>query len=172
MIVDVRKLSNGAGATRPVYQHVHFCVRAFHLLILHPGYSLFLFFIVYLQTMDVLLYFKIRSRTPLDYNSLTATINQTTLQTIIEHVRLKSSEVHIFDPLPVKKIMLAPVVSLGTVDTSLSDRLALDSLRSVAACRVLRSKTTLHVLFAIRLTERDLVVPLLVVSDISEVVRK
>ena len=118
MIVDVRKLSNGAGASRPVYQHVHFCVRAFHLLIFHPGYSLFIFFVVYLQMMDVILYFKIRSRPPLDYNSLTAAINQTTLQSVTEHMRRRSSETHIFDPLPIKKIMVASVVSLSAIDAS------------------------------------------------------
>lgn len=118
MIVDVRKLSNGAGASRPVYQHVHFCVRAFHLLILHPGYSVFIFFVVYLQMMDILLYFKIRSRAPLDFNDLTTAINQSTLQSITEHTRGISPESHIFDPLPIKKIMVASVVSLSTIDAS------------------------------------------------------
>ncbi len=101
MVVDVRKLSNGAGPARSVYQHGHFCVRTFHLLLSYPGYSLFIFFIIYLQIMDFILYYKIRSRGPLDF--LTSNSNNT----------LKTSHiVYIFDPLPIKKIMVEPIVSL------------------------------------------------------------
>jgi hypothetical protein len=101
MIVDVRKLSNGAGLARPVYQHGHFCVRAFHFLLSHPGYSLFVFFILYLQIMDVRLYFKIRSRGSLEFISLNQTNTFKTSQTI-----------HTFNPLPIKKIMVEPIVRI------------------------------------------------------------
>jgi hypothetical protein len=101
MVVDARKLSNGAGPARPVYQHGHFCVRAFHFLVSHPGYSLFVLFIIYLQTMDIILYSKIRSRGSLDFS----TSNQTnTLQV--------SPTIYIFDPLTVKKMMVEPMVSI------------------------------------------------------------
>jgi hypothetical protein len=105
MIVDVRKLSNGAGPARSVYQHGHFCVRAFHLLTSYPGYSLFAFFIIYLQIMEIILYFKISSRGPLDFTSSTSVLNQT-------NTPQESHTVHIFDPLPVKKIMVEPIVSI------------------------------------------------------------
>ncbi|UJR30754.1 hypothetical protein I4U23_018274 [Adineta vaga] len=97
LIVDVRKLSNGACPSRPVYQHGHFCVRAFHLLLSYPGYTLFLCFLIYLQIMDLKLYFKIRSRESLDFSNTKALTNQT-------------SSIHIFDPLPVKKIMVEPII--------------------------------------------------------------
>jgi hypothetical protein len=105
MVVDVRKLSNGAGPARPVYQHGHFCVRAFHLLLSYPGYSLFAFFIIYLQIMEVILYYKICSRGPLDFTSSTTISNETNTPKI-------SHTMHIFDPLPVKKIMVEPIVSI------------------------------------------------------------
>lgn len=101
MVVDVRKLSNGAGPARPVYQHAHFCVRAFHRLLSYPGYTLFIILLIYLQTMDFILYHKIRSRGTLDYSSPNR--NNNTPST--------SDSVHIFDPLPVKKIMVEPLVS-------------------------------------------------------------
>jgi hypothetical protein len=101
MVVDIRKLSNGAGPARPVYQHGHFCVRAFHLLLSYPGYSLFVFFILYLLAMDFTLYYKIRSRGPLDFSSL----NKTNTEKV-------NHAVYIFDTLPMKKIMLEPVVSM------------------------------------------------------------
>ena len=105
MVVDVRKLSNGAGPARPVYQHGHFCVRAFHRLLSYPGYSLFILFLIYLQTMDFILYHKIRSRGPLDYSSLDG--NNNTIST--------SDSIHIFDPLSIKKIMVEPLVSPRTI---------------------------------------------------------
>jgi hypothetical protein len=105
MVVDVRKLSNGAGPARPVYQHGHFCVRAFHRLLSYPGYSLFIFFIIYLQIMDVILYYKIRSRGPLDFIPLPSNNTQKVSHTI-----------HIFDPLPIKKIMVESIVSLIFID--------------------------------------------------------
>jgi hypothetical protein len=102
MVVDVRKLSNGVGSTRSVYQHGHFCVRTFHLITSYPVYSIFLFFILYLQLMDVILYFKICSRGLINISSLIPIKNHTdTDQTI-----------HIFDPLPIKKIMVEPIVNI------------------------------------------------------------
>jgi hypothetical protein len=98
LIVDVRKFSNAACPARPVYQHGHFCVRAFHLLLAYPGYSLLLCFIIYIQMMELRLYFNIRARGSFDFSSTTATDNQ-------------SVAIHIFDPLPVKKIMVEPIVS-------------------------------------------------------------
>lgn len=103
MVVDVRKISNGAGPARPVYQHGHFCVRAFHRLLSYPGYSLFLCFLLYLLTMDLILYHKIRSRGVLDYSSSSGNDSST-----------KDDAIHIFDPLPIKKIMVEPVVSTHT----------------------------------------------------------
>ena len=98
LIADVRKLSNGVYPSRPVYQHGHFCVRAFHLILSYPGYSLFLCFLIYLQMMDLKLYFKIRSRESLDFTTTKTSTN-------------KTNSIHIFDPLPVKKIMVEPIVS-------------------------------------------------------------
>lgn len=103
MVVDVRKLSNGAGPARPVYQHGHFCVRAFHRLLSYPGYSLFIFFLIYLLTMDLILYQKICSRGVLDYSSVSGNNSPST-----------SESIHIFDPLPIKKIMVEPAVSTRT----------------------------------------------------------
>ncbi|CAF1055572.1 unnamed protein product [Adineta ricciae] len=97
LIADVRKLSNGVYPSRPVYQHGHFCVRAFHLILSYPGYSLLLCFLIYLQMMDLKLYFKIRSRESLDFTTTKTSTNQT-------------SSIHIFDPLPVKKIMVEPII--------------------------------------------------------------
>jgi hypothetical protein len=105
MVVDVRKLSNGAGPARPVYQHGHFCVRTFHRLLSYPGYSLFIFFIIYLQIMDVILYYKIRSRGPLDFTPLPS---NNTLKT--------SHTIHIFDPLAIKKIMVESIVCIIFID--------------------------------------------------------
>ena len=104
MMVDIRKLSSGACPSRPVYQHGHFCVRAFHLLISYPGYSLFIFFLVYLQIMEIRLYFKIRSRGPVDFTSSNIILNQTNTIQVIHAM-------YIFDPLPVKKMMVEPIVS-------------------------------------------------------------
>jgi hypothetical protein len=101
MVVDVRKLSNGAGLARSVYQHGHFCVRTFHLLISHPGYSLFILLIIYLQIMDFILYHKIRSRGPLDFSSF----NQTNTVKV-------SQTINIFDTLSIKKLMMEPIVSI------------------------------------------------------------
>ena len=108
MTVDVRKLSNGAGPARPVYQHGHFCVRAFHLLISYPGYSLFLFFIIYLQIMDTILYYKIHSRGMLDFSSTTTVLNYTDN----EKISSTAKSINIFDPLPVKKIMIESIVNI------------------------------------------------------------
>ncbi|CAF3210291.1 unnamed protein product [Rotaria socialis] len=99
MVVDVRKLSIGSGPARPAHQHGHFCVRAFHRLISYPSYSLFILFLIYLQIMDIILYFKIRTRDPLDFNSS----NQTNTQSAIHSV-------YIFNPLPIKKIMVEPII--------------------------------------------------------------
>ncbi|CAF1511402.1 unnamed protein product [Rotaria magnacalcarata] len=99
MVVDVRKLSIGPGPARPVHQHGHFCVRAFHCLVSYPGYSLFILFLLYLQIMDIILYFKIRTRDSLDFSSS----NQTNTQSVIHSVC-------IFNPLPIKKIMVEPIV--------------------------------------------------------------
>jgi hypothetical protein len=108
MVVDIRKLSNGAGPARPVYQHAHFCVRAFHRLLAYPSYSLFLFFILYLQIMDIVLYFRIRSRPPLEF----AITNQTAIHMPTEKPSsTPNKDFHFFDPLPIKKIMLESVVS-------------------------------------------------------------
>ena len=95
MVVDVRKLSNGAGPARPVYQHGHFCVRAFHRLLSYPIYSLFIFFLIYLQIMDIILYYKIRSRGPLDFSALPS-----------NNTQKPSHTVHIFEPLQSKKSWL------------------------------------------------------------------
>ena len=103
MVVDVRKLSNGAGPARPVYQHGHFCVRTFHRLLSYPGYSLFILFLIYLLSMDLILYQKIRSRGVLDYSSVSGNNSLST-----------SESVHIFDPLTIKKIMIEPAVSTCT----------------------------------------------------------
>ncbi|CAF0963574.1 unnamed protein product [Adineta steineri] len=103
MIVDVRKLSSGACPARPVYHHGHFCVRTFHRLLSYPGYSLFIFFIIYLQMMDLRLYFKIQSRGTLDYSTSNTILNQTNPSPI-------SHTIHIFDPLPIKKMMVEPII--------------------------------------------------------------
>ncbi|CAF4344083.1 unnamed protein product, partial [Rotaria sordida] len=68
MVIDIRKISNGAGLARSAYQHERFYVRTFHLFIAYPIYSYFLLLIIYLQIMDIILYFKIRSRGSLDLN--------------------------------------------------------------------------------------------------------
>ncbi|CAF0867283.1 unnamed protein product [Rotaria sordida] len=99
MVVDVRKLNNGIGPARPVYQHGHFCVRAFHRLISYPSYTLFLLFIIYLLIMDIILYFKIRSRKLLDFNLSDTILNQKIIHTI-----------DIFDLLSIKKIMIEPII--------------------------------------------------------------
>ncbi|CAF1300334.1 unnamed protein product [Adineta steineri] len=104
MIADLRKISNGAGSARAVYQHGHFCVRAFHRLVTHPIYSCFLIFIIYLQIMDVILYFKIRSRKQLDLNI--STINHTNLNFYDQKSSQISNDIHIFSSLPIKKIMV------------------------------------------------------------------
>lgn len=97
-IVDVRKFSTAVYPARPVYQHGHFCVRAFHLLLSYPGYSLLACFLIYIQIMELKLYSNIRAREPFDMGSTATAGNQ-------------SSGIHIFDPLPVKKIMVEPLVS-------------------------------------------------------------
>jgi hypothetical protein len=109
MVVDVRKLSNGAGPARSVYQHAHFCVRTFHRVLAYPGSSLLIFFIIYLQIMDIVLYFRIRSRGPLTSHSWSSTTNQSNSLGDISSQSLES--VHIFEPLPVKKIMVESIVS-------------------------------------------------------------
>lgn len=96
MVVDVRKLSIG-----PVHQHGHFCVRTFHRIISYPGYTLFILFLFYLLTMEFILYSKIRTRNSLDLNSSSIANNPDLMNSI-----------HIFDPLPVKKIMVTPAVNI------------------------------------------------------------
>ncbi|CAF4278708.1 unnamed protein product [Rotaria sp. Silwood2] len=103
MAIDVRKLSNGSGSVRCVYQHGHFCVRVFHRLMSYPGYTLFLLFIIYLQIMDIILYFKICSRGSLDFTLSNKILNQTNNQKL-------THTIHIFDPLPIKKIMVQPII--------------------------------------------------------------
>ncbi|UJR15844.1 hypothetical protein I4U23_002770 [Adineta vaga] len=104
MIGDIRKISNGPGPSRPVYQRGHFCVRTFHLLITHPIYSCFLLFIIYLQIMDVILYFKIRSRGPLDLSLITTDKTNSTF--INQKLSSISNDIQIFSSLPIKKIMV------------------------------------------------------------------
>ncbi|CAF2921563.1 unnamed protein product [Rotaria sp. Silwood2] len=103
MAIDVRKLSNGSGSVRCVYQHGHFYVRIFHRLMSYPGYTLFLLFIIYLQIMDIILYFKICSRGSLDFTLSNKILNQTNNQKL-------THTIHIFDPLPIKKIMVQPII--------------------------------------------------------------
>jgi hypothetical protein len=81
----VVKLSNGSG---------HIFVRIFHLFISYPMHSCFAIFIIYLQIMDIILYFKIRTRGLLDMNI--PTMNHT----------------DIFNSLPIKKIMVGQSVSI------------------------------------------------------------
>jgi hypothetical protein len=100
MVADIRKISNGTGPARSVYQHRHFCVRTFHLLIAYPVYSCFLLFLIYLQIMDIILYFKIRSRGPIDLNIFTSQI---------------SNDIYLFNSLPIKKIMIGQTVSLFNI---------------------------------------------------------
>lgn len=95
MAIDIRKISNGVSSSRSVYQHKHFCIRALHLLLGHPLNTCLLLFAIYLQIMDVILYFKIRSRESLDTNK---TINNHTT-------------IDIFESLPIKKIMVGHIVS-------------------------------------------------------------
>ncbi|CAF1559240.1 unnamed protein product [Adineta ricciae] len=98
--MDIRKLSNGPCPSRPVHQHAHFCVRTFHLLLTHPVYSLFFLLIIYLQLMDLILYVKIRSRGPLDFDATTAN------KTHSDFINQNSNSIQIFSSLPVKKIMV------------------------------------------------------------------
>jgi hypothetical protein len=105
MVADIRKISNGTGSARSVYQHRHFCVRTFHLLIAYPVYSCFLLFLIYLQIMDIILYFKIRSRGPFDLNIFT--INQKLSEI--------SNDIYIFNSLPIKKIMIGQTVSFFNI---------------------------------------------------------
>ncbi len=109
MVVDMRKLGNGPGSARPVYQHGHFCVRTFHLLLAHPLYSCFLLFIIYLQLMDVILFYKIRARGPLDADIVSR--NQTNSDLFHQKLSQTSNDAHIFRSLPVKKIMIGQTVN-------------------------------------------------------------
>lgn len=87
MIVYPRKLS----LTRSVHQHGHFFVRSFHRILTYPGYTLFMFLLIYLLIMDIQLYKRIRSRNSIDFNQTNDAIN-------------------IFDPLPIKKTMVEPMI--------------------------------------------------------------
>ncbi|CAF2809568.1 unnamed protein product [Rotaria sp. Silwood2] len=107
MAIDIRKISNGARPVRSVYQHGHYCVRAFRSFMIYPIYSYFLIFIIYLQIMDLILYFKIRSRGPF-YLSIT-TINHTNLDEFHQKMTETSYNNHIFDSLSIKKIMVGPI---------------------------------------------------------------
>ncbi len=99
MVVDMR----GSGSSRSIYQHGHFYVRTFRFFIAYPIHSCLLLFIIYLQIMDIILYFKIRSRGSLNSNMKIS--NHTNLNL------LSSDDGHIFDSLPVKKIMVGQTVS-------------------------------------------------------------
>jgi hypothetical protein len=54
--------------------------------------------------MDIRLYFKIRSRGSTDFISSDTRVNQTNNLEI-------THTIHIFDPLPIKKMMMEPIVS-------------------------------------------------------------
>ncbi|CAF0793199.1 unnamed protein product [Rotaria sp. Silwood1] len=107
MVIDIRRLSNGTGPVRSVYQHGHFCVRAFHLFLTYPIYSCFLLVIIYLEIMDTILYFQIRSRGPLDLN--TATINHTNFDKFHQTITEALNDTHMFNALSIKKIMVGPI---------------------------------------------------------------
>ncbi|CAF0966066.1 unnamed protein product [Rotaria sordida] len=102
MVIDIRKISNGAGLARPAFQHGHFYVRTFHLFIAYSIYSYFLLLIIYLQIMDIILYFKIRSRGSLDLNVITIT-NHTNLNKFHQKTTETSNDNHIFNSLSIKK---------------------------------------------------------------------
>ena len=72
-------------------QYEHFRIRLIHRLISYPIHSCFFLFLIYLQVMDVILYFKIRSR-GIVFTNETQTND------------------HIFGSLPVKKIMVGQIV--------------------------------------------------------------
>jgi hypothetical protein len=110
MLVDIRKLSNGSG---------HFCVRTFRLLISYPMYSCFLVLIIYLQIMDIILYCKIRTRGLFDISS----INHTNV--------INQNHIHIFNSLPIKKIMVGQTVSAFFLKNLFEMRIYLDSLSSI-----------------------------------------
>lgn len=120
MAFDVRKPNNSLAPTRSVYYNVHFCVRAFHRIISYPGYSLFILFIMYLQIMEIILYFKIRSRGLFDYSSSNTILNQTDNPQITP----------IFGSLPIKKIMIEPIVSVLIVLTEKTMFVSIESFRS------------------------------------------
>ncbi len=105
----MRKLNNGPRIARPIYQHGHFCVRTFHLLITHPIYLCFLIFIIYIQIMDVMLYFKIRSRGLID-SDITKK-NHTNSNLFNQKMSQTLNGIPIFGSLPIKKIMIGPIVS-------------------------------------------------------------
>lgn len=96
----MRKLSDGV---RSIYHYGHFSIRLFHRLMTYPIHSCFVSFLIYLQIMDIILYFQIRSRRSLQ--SMIVTPNQTDTELFDEKTR------HIFDSLPVKKIMIGQTVS-------------------------------------------------------------
>ncbi|CAF1005223.1 unnamed protein product [Rotaria sordida] len=108
MVIDIRKISNGAGLARSAYQHERFYVRTFHLFIAYPIYSCFLLLIIYLQIMDIILYFKIRSRGSLDLNVITIT-NHTNLNKFHQKMTETSNDNHIFNSLSIKKMMVGQI---------------------------------------------------------------
>ncbi|CAF0999343.1 unnamed protein product [Rotaria sordida] len=108
MVIDIRKISNGAGLARSAFQHERFYVRTFHLFIAYPIYSCFLLLIIYLQIMDIILYFKIRSRGSLDLNVITIT-NHTNLNKFHQKMTETSNDNHIFNSLSIKKMMVGQI---------------------------------------------------------------
>jgi len=90
MIVDLRKLH----LTRSVQQHGHFFLRLCRRFLAYPGYTLFMFLLIYLLIMDIRLYNRIRSRNSITFNS-------------------NNNAVDIFEPLPIKKAMVEPMARIS-----------------------------------------------------------
>lgn len=129
----IDKMCKISDRIRSIYQYGYFAVRLVHRLLTYPIHSCFVLFIIYLQIMDVILYFQIRSRGPL--LSITTISNQTIS--------------HLFDSLPVKKIMVGQTVSRLIDDINYHSRL--DSIFSIAIGRMFRMEISFYISFSIDL---------------------
>ncbi len=84
----------------------------------YPIQTCFALFIIYLQIMDGILYFKIRTRGPLDSGILAR--NQTNSDLLTPKTSQIFHSGYVFDSLPVKKIMVGQIVSSSSSRTRIS----------------------------------------------------
>ena len=109
MAGDIRQFGISASSVRSAGYYGSWPIRIYHLFIAYPSYSVLTSLLVYVLAMDTILFFKIRSRGPME--TIAAMSNGTNSDPFQGTHGEPTTEIDIFASLPVKKIMVGPTVS-------------------------------------------------------------